>query len=178
MKLSTLKKWSVVFLFGLSFLIHFGYDLFPNSLFAIFFPVNESVWEHMKLLYTTIVFYGAIEYFIIKKKNISVNNYLFSVFITSILAIPIYLILFYPFYLKGFNQMWFDLLVMFITYIICSYVSYFIMTKEYFKYQHVIAIIGIILSYILFGYLTYHPIHNDLFLDVENEKYGINDYII
>lgn len=31
--------------------LHFLYDLWPNPLTAVFAPVNESVWEHLKLLY-------------------------------------------------------------------------------------------------------------------------------
>lgn len=31
--------------------LHFVYGLFPNMLTAAFSPVNESVWEHVKLLY-------------------------------------------------------------------------------------------------------------------------------
>ena len=31
--------------------LHFLYDLWPNALSAVFSPVNESVWEHLKLLY-------------------------------------------------------------------------------------------------------------------------------
>ena len=98
MKLSTIKKISVFGLFGMSFLTHFIYNIFPNPLFAIFFPVNESIWEHMKLLSTTILLYGIIEYFLLKHYNIKVNNFLLSLFITSVISIPIYLIIFLPFY--------------------------------------------------------------------------------
>ena len=31
--------------------LHFLYDLLPNPLTALISPVNESVWEHLKLLY-------------------------------------------------------------------------------------------------------------------------------
>lgn len=31
--------------------LHFLYDLWPNALTAVFAPVNESVWEHLKLLF-------------------------------------------------------------------------------------------------------------------------------
>jgi hypothetical protein len=31
--------------------LHFVYDLWPNWLTAVFAPVNESIWEHLKLLY-------------------------------------------------------------------------------------------------------------------------------
>lgn len=31
--------------------LHFAYALFPNMITALFSPVNESVWEHVKLLF-------------------------------------------------------------------------------------------------------------------------------
>ena len=36
--------------FLLCFPFHFVYDTFPNLITSIFFPINESIWEHMKLL--------------------------------------------------------------------------------------------------------------------------------
>lgn len=31
--------------------LHFLFDLLPNPLTALFSPVNESIWEHLKLIY-------------------------------------------------------------------------------------------------------------------------------
>lgn len=31
--------------------LHFVYALFPNPVFALFSPVNESLWEHLKILF-------------------------------------------------------------------------------------------------------------------------------
>ena len=31
--------------------LHFLYDFFPNPVTALFSPVNESIWEHLKLIY-------------------------------------------------------------------------------------------------------------------------------
>ena len=36
---------------GLGTAGHFLYELWPNALTALIAPVNESVWEHLKLLY-------------------------------------------------------------------------------------------------------------------------------
>ncbi len=44
-----------------SFPIHFMYNWFPNVLSSIFFPVNESIWEHMKILYTSLLIGGITE---------------------------------------------------------------------------------------------------------------------
>ena len=46
------KWWTVCFLSILAgSALHFLYDLWPNPLTAVFAPVSESVWEHLKLLY-------------------------------------------------------------------------------------------------------------------------------
>ena len=47
------KRWIAAFvltaLAGTA--LHFAYDLCPVPLVGLFAPVNESVWEHLKLLY-------------------------------------------------------------------------------------------------------------------------------
>lgn len=175
MKLTTIKKIGVVGLFLISFLVHFIYQLFPNSLFSIFFPVNESIWEHMKMLYTTVLIYSIIEYFLLKKFKVSHNNFLLNTYIISIICIPIYLLIFLPLYYKGINNMIIIFIIMIATFIICECISYFILNTTAIKYQN-LSIILIIITYIIFGYLTYYPIKTHLFFDTEQEKYGINDY--
>lgn len=47
----------------LGFLNHFLYQLSGGQAFvALFCPVNESVWEHLKLLFFPILFVSVIEY--------------------------------------------------------------------------------------------------------------------
>ena len=47
------RRWLFVFFLtaAAGAALHFLYDLWPNVLTAILAPVNESVWEHLKLLY-------------------------------------------------------------------------------------------------------------------------------
>ena len=47
------RKWGVVFTLAVlgGAALHFLYDVWPNPLTAVLAPVNESVWEHLKLLY-------------------------------------------------------------------------------------------------------------------------------
>ena len=49
MKRKWLTAWLLSVLAGSA--LHFLYALWPNPLTAVFAPVNESVWEHLKLLY-------------------------------------------------------------------------------------------------------------------------------
>jgi len=178
MTLKRIKIISIIGTFLLCFLTHFIYNIFPNTLFSIFFPVNESIWEHMKMLFTTTLLFGIIEYILIKKYDIKVNNFLFSKFIEALISIPIYLVMFLPFYYRFGENMIVIFIMMLITFIITQFIGYKIMDCKHINHSNKIAIILIIISYIIFGYLTYNPIHNHLFLDTEKEKYGINDYNI
>ena len=36
---------------ALGVLLHFLFDWFPNPVTALFSPVRESIWEHVKLIY-------------------------------------------------------------------------------------------------------------------------------
>ncbi len=171
----SLKKTRVIAVIGtivLSFIFHFMYDLIPNFISSIFFPVNESIWEHMKLLYTSIVFYGVVDYFLLRKFNISYNNFFLNLFFISFSSILIYLAMFIPIYYTIGESMFVSIGLMVITYIIVYIISYHIlrMKENNLKY---IWILLIIIGYIIFGYLTYNPIRNHLFFDTNTESYGI-----
>ena len=74
MNLKKIKILGVVIITILSFISHFAYDIFPNIIFSFIFPVNESIWEHMKILFTSTLIYSLIEYILLKKYNITYNN--------------------------------------------------------------------------------------------------------
>lgn len=178
MTLKRIKIISVIGTFLLCFLIHFLYTWFPNTLFSIFFPINESIWEHMKMLFTGILSFGIIEYILLNKYNIKFNNFIFSKFIEALLSIPIYLLIFLPFYYRFGEKMPVIFIMMIITFSIVYFIGYKILQLKPINNINTISIILIIISYIIFGYLTYNPIKTHLFLDTKDEKYGINDYII
>lgn len=165
-------------IFGLCFLTHFGYNKFPNDLTALFFPVNESIWEHMKMLFTTIILFHILELIYLYYKKININNYMLGMFVSALISIPIYLIMFLPLYYTIGENMIINFIILFITIAIAEYIYYKIINKKHIKYGRIITIIGIIISYIIFGILTYNPPKYDLFFDTEKEKYGINNYNI
>ena len=71
-----IKIISIFIMFALSFLSHFAYETIPNFISSILFPVNESIWEHMKLLSTPVLLYMIIEYFV---RELSNKNLLSSI---------------------------------------------------------------------------------------------------
>lgn len=178
MNLKKAKIISVIGIFILCFLFHSIYEILPNTISAMLFPVNESIWEHQKLMFTSVVAYGIIDYIILNKFNIKYNNFFLSLFVSSITIIPIFLIIYLPFYYKIGPKIFLNIGVMLIAIIISQIISYCILSKKSYDKCNIISIILIIISYITLAYLTYNPIKCDLFFDTKDEKYGINNYNI
>ena len=152
------------------------YEWFPNPVFSIIFPVNESIWEHMKMLYSTVLVYSIVEYFILKRFDIDNHNFLLTTFLKSIIIIPIYLLMFLPLYNVFGENMFISISVMLISILIVNFIGYLLLQTEELKYQNWISLALIIIVYVLMGYLTYRPPKTELFYDIKNEKYGINIY--
>ena len=178
----TLKKTRIIAVIGifiLNFIFHFAYSTLPNTLFSIFFPVNESIFEHMKLIFSSAVFYGIIDYFILKKNSLKTNNSIFTTLLNALSTIVIFLIIWLPIYYKMGENMIITILILFIAIMFGQVLSYFILNKEIkFKYLNVVSIISIIIIYIIMAYFTYNPLKVDFFFDPIHEKYGINTYLI
>ena len=177
----TLKRSRIISTIGiflLCFLFHFIYNWLPSSIAAIFFPVNESIWEHMKLIFSAVVFYGIIDYIILQKFNIKYNNFFTALFVSAITIIPIYLAMFLPVYYKIGENMVITIGIMLLAIIISQIISYKILKSKDFDKLNIVSFILIIISYIIFAYLTYFPVKNELFFDTQEEKYGLNNYNI
>jgi len=176
MSIKKIKIIGTVIIFLLCFPLHFLYDFLPNSLFSIFLPVNESIWEHMKIIYTSFVLYGIIDYFWLKKDN-EFNNFLFQLFFVPLIGSILYLAIFVPIYNIIGENMLFSISLLFLIIAVEQIISYLFLTKDNIKYGNIIGIVGIIVMYIIFGYLTYKPIENYIFFDTKDSKYGINIYV-
>lgn len=154
----------IIFLFLLSFLWHFMYDWFPSVLTSIFFPVNESIWEHMK-----IIFYCLLIGSVLEKKG---NNYYLNILVKPLVGVLFYLIIFIPLYLIFGESMFISISLMLFTYIIMELLGIKISKQEELNIK-VLPIIIIILISILFSILTFYPLHNFLFFDSVKLGYGI-----
>lgn len=173
-----LKKVKIISIFGmfiLCFLTHFLYNFFPNTLFSIFFPVNESIWEHMKMMTSSILIWSILEYFLYKKFRINHNNFVLSLFLELILSIVIFLIIYLPIYHFTGSIFILNLIVLFISIYFVNIISYYILSLR-ILHKELLGVVGIILLYIIFGILTYNPPFNYIFFDKMENKYGINIY--
>ena len=172
MSIKKIKIFNVFFLFLLSFVWHFMYKLLPNNIFAIIFPVNESIWEHMKIIYYCLIISSILEYFLYKRYKLEVNNFYISMMIKSLLGVFVYLIIFVPIYKLVGESMIISIGLMLAIYILMEFISYKIFNSEEYNIK-VLPIIILVLASILFTLLTFFPLHNFLFFDYISFGYGI-----
>lgn len=172
MTLKKIKIINVFVFFALSFLWHFIYDWFPSVFTAIFFPVNESIWEHMKIIFGVIIFGSLISLILMHIFKIKHNNFYVEIITKAILGVLFYLLIFIPLYKIFGENMFIAITLMLITYIFVEFIGYKILVLDELNIK-VLPIVLTILSYILFALLTFYPRHNFLFFDEVNLSYGI-----
>lgn len=172
-----IKIIGVIVTFLLTVLYHFLYEWFPNPIFEVFFPVNESIWEHMKLLYSGILTFNIIEYIIYRKKNINTNNFFTVTFLMMITSIILYLIIYLPLYDMFGENMIISISLLVIVIILEQIFSYYLLNygKEN-KLLNKVSIILIILGYVTLLSLTINPPRNYIFYDIVEHKYGVDIY--
>ncbi len=172
-----IKFIGVIVIFLLTILYHFLYDWLPNPVFSVFFPVNESIWEHMKLLYSGIFTWGVIEYFILRKKGISYRNFFSTLFLEMVTSIMIYLIMYLPLYNVFGENMVISIGLLIVVIILEEIFSYYLFS--YSKENRIlnrISILFIVLGFVVFLCFTYDPPKNYIFYDIVSNKYGIDIY--
>ncbi len=172
----TILKWEILgigFIVIIGALFHFMFELlnYWRPLGAIF-PVNESVWEHLKLPYWPLIIFSLIEYNFIKEKA---NNFILGKIISFIISISTILIVFYSYTaILGTELLIVDILSFVFGVIIGQFVSYKILTKEplstWYNNTSWILFIGF---GIMFAIFTYFPPTLPIFQDPETGLYGI-----
>ena len=136
---------------------HFVYEWTNNTFLGYLFPVSESTWEHLKLLFFPTVIFSTIEYFIIKD---NVKGYWPSVVISIIVGLTTIISLFYTysgvlgFTIDGFNIAIYYIAVLFMLIIKSLLILSGILGS---KTGNLLSIIFILAITILFIIFTYNP---------------------
>ena len=156
-----------VIIYLLNFPAHFLFGYFPNNFTALFFPVNESIFQHMKMIFTCyVIFYLIIKIFKYKEENITTKC-----LISSLSCIIFFLIIYIPIYLNYNENLVFTLILLFLSIVFGEFITSLININS--KNVNDISIIIIILILILNAYLTFNPLDNFLFFDPMNKTYKI-----
>ena len=174
MNYKTYCKIGAVFTIILGTILHFAYDISENSDFvAIFSAVNESTWEHLKLLFFPVMIYAIAEYFIYGK---NLPNFWASKVISLLLGMLTIIVVFYT-YTGVFNGS--NSIVNIILFIVSAVFTYWLNFKflenEYFNSPALnkIAVLTAIILFLMFWvYTFYTPLFN-IFKDPVTNGYGI-----
>ena len=145
-------------------LLHFTYEWSGENTFVGFFSaVNESTWEHLKLIFFPMLLTTVIGYFYIGKEN---ENYICGR-VKGILAGIIFIISFFYTYtgVLGENIAIIDIASFFIGVIIAEIVSYNIINLENYNCNKTISILSLILLFICFIIFTYNAPNLGIFKD-------------
>ena len=175
-----IKAQLIVILFSLILgtLLHFTYEWSgENAFVGSFSAVNESVWEHLKLVFFPMLIAAIIEYFFLKDVS---KNYVEAKTIGIFTAISFVIVAFFTYSgIIGTSLIVIDILIFILSIILGEYVAYRLMKRkdESTVATEVLAIIILTLLFIFFIIFTYLPPEVNLFRDVTTGLYGIGNII-
>ncbi|WDV44642.1 DUF6512 family protein [Clostridiaceae bacterium M8S5] len=156
-----LKTSFVIFIFAS--LIHSLYDITKLEFLKPFVPINESIWEHLKMMFYAGFIYGIIECFCGYKKydNFLVARGTANIIITFLVPIVYYVYT----YFTGKGYLWVDILNTFIISIVGQLIFRYLLTSDKkLKQYSFIVIVFNILVILIFAYFTYYPLKLKIFI--------------
>lgn len=165
----TLEIVGIFFTIIVGALLHFAYQYSGNNrIVGLFTPVNESTWEHLKLLFFPMLLYSIMEYFAFGR---DVSNYIGAKSIGIVIGMILIVVLFYAYtgILKR-NALLADIAIFMISVVAAYIIGWQIMINGCPIPNY--SIILIIMFIIFFFVFTYYPPHNILFLDPVSKGYG------
>ncbi len=156
---------------------HYVYDVCPNLFTSLFFPVNESIWEHNKLFVLPVMLVYLIVYLLIGNKF---KNYLPSAFL-SLIMLPISSSVIFQIYLMiASSHHPASGIIVSVVILAAAFVYTFLKSigkSEFSKTARVIIYVSVIVFVIIMAIFTYYPPKAHwlewLFMDHENMCYGI-----
>ena len=171
MKKNSLLKYeiiSTILIIIIGTILHFTYKWSNNNwLVGIFSAVNESTWEHLKLIYYPMllsILFGKYYY-----KN-QYNNYVCVKTKDMIISIIFTIVFFYTYSgIIGKNYGFINILSYVVSIIVGQIYSY----KHINKYCNKKINILLLILLILFIIFTFSPPHINIFLDPVNKTYGV-----
>ena len=155
--------FSAIFTMIIGTLLHFTYEWSnENLLIASFSAVNESIWEHLKLLFYPMLFTTIIGYFYFLTNK---HNFLCAKTIGILTAISFTTTFFYTYTgIVGTNFAILDISSFFVAVILGEYVAYRLLISDFICNKKIafIVLVVLLLCFIVF---TYVPPKIGLFIE-------------
>lgn len=175
-KLLKIEIIVIVICLFLGTLLHFTYQWSGENLFVgSFSAVNESVWEHLKLVFYPMLIMAIIEYPFVKKMT---NNYIEAKTIGIFTAISFIVISFFTYTgIIGTNFFLIDILIFIISIVLGEWVSYKLMKRKSESTSSSKILAGVITIFLLISFIicTYYTPEVNLFRDFTTGEYGTDN---
>lgn len=174
-KILQFQIFSVIFVIIMGVLLHFTYEWSDgNAIVGAFSAVNESTWEHLKLIFFPMLMTTIIGYFYLGNTT---NNFLCAKLIGILISILFIVIFFYTYTaILGTNFAVLDIGSFFVAVILGEYVSYKILISKFACNTNLVIVVLMVLlvSFISFTFVTPRIF---LFKDPIDGGYGIVEKI-
>ena len=175
-----LKRYTMIgifFVLTIGTLAHFLYDWTVNNhIVGLFTPINESIWEHMKLLFFPMLIYSLIMILKFHRKYSCITSaFSFGILVGAFL-IPLF---YYAYtYILGKNVFILDISIFILSIIIAFWLSYKLtLSRKLESFTSLLCILMCIL-FICFLVFTYHPPDAAIFQDPTISKIEWNRFFI
>ncbi|MBQ4631064.1 MAG: hypothetical protein IJB70_08795 [Clostridia bacterium] len=163
----SIKKWHIcgfVFIVVMGTLLHFAYDISGECRFVGYVAtVNESVWEHLKLIFWPGFIFSFAEYLSYGKKE----NDFYMVKLVSIFCSMAFVVMgFYTYSgILGFNLMTIDVLIFIMGVFVCQLLSYklFAAKSSNDKSDNFRGFVLLVFIALCFVMWTYNPLELGIF---------------
>lgn len=154
-----LKRYTII---GILFVLtagtfaHFLYDWsHHNYVVGLFTPVNESIWEHMKLLFFPMLIYSLFMIFMLKDQYPSLPSALCFGILSGTFLIPV---LYYTYTaILGKDFFVLDIAVFILSTVLAFWLSYRLGLSDKRKPRTFLSCILVFLLLVCFLIFTYHP---------------------
>ena len=163
------KRWlisGIIFTLVDGTLLHYVFEWSGNSPIAgLFSAVNESTWEHLKLIFWPMLLFGIIEYLAFEKRE---TNFIPSRVISIIVGMAAIIIIFYTYTgIIGEHYLVADIATFIISVIIAYMVGWKLINSNlvFTKKSQALSILLLIVLIAFFIIFTNNPPQLDLFLD-------------
>ena len=154
----------------LGFLLHNAYFWTrPSQIFAIVAPVNESVWEHLKMAFWALMIYSLAEYPFLRG---SVSNFLLAKALGSTVLLATIPVVFYSYTrITGTHLLWMDILSFVVGTGLCQAIAWDLYrARPRSRIVRLGSLFYLVLMALLFAFWTYTPPQLDIFKDHSSDR--------
>ena len=150
---------------------HFIYDATQSPILAAIAPANESIWEHIKMIFFPYFIWAIVEMLILKPSD---QRAFWKAKSYGLLSLPLMLIVFFYTYsgILGYSLTAIDIASTFVYIAIAFIISYRAYKYSWDRFSNIVAVLAIVFGIMLIVF-TYATPRLALFKDAISGNYGI-----